>query len=240
MRYAFIGLGHLGAPHAASLAKAGFAVAVFDRVRTPGATGNNANNANTPGQTLFTAPTQNTSLTFAGTAQNTANRVFTDRMAVTVVDVMPNGNLVVEGYRSRVVEGEERLLRITGIVRPADIQVGNVIPSGSGFLALLGVATASAVIANLINNLPANLLILPIVAAGGVGPALAVLIGVNIGPNLTYAGSLATLLWRRAVGEVDGVPRLKDFTVLGLATVPVAVVAATAALWLALQAIGTG
>lgn len=25
------------------------------------------------------------------------------------------------------------------------------------------------------------------------------LLGVNIGPNLTYAGSLATLLWRRIV-----------------------------------------
>ena len=31
----------------------------------------------------------------------------------------------------------------------------------------------------------------------GPGAVLAVLIGVNIGPNLTYAGSLATLLWRR-------------------------------------------
>lgn len=122
---------------------------------------------------------------------------------------------------------------LAGVVR-------HVIPSGSGFLALLGVATAAAVIANLINNLPANLLILPIVAAGGVGPALAVLIGVNIGPNLTYAGSLATLLWRRAVSEVDGVPRLRDFTVLGLAAVPVAVVLATAALWLSLKVIGSG
>jgi flagellar L-ring protein precursor FlgH len=59
------------------------------------------------------------------------NRVFTDQMAVTVVDIMPNGNLVVEGYRSRIVQGEERVLRITGIVRQADIQVGNVIPSGA-------------------------------------------------------------------------------------------------------------
>lgn len=105
-------------------------VAVFDRVRIPGTTGNN-NNTSTPGQTLLTAPTQNTAMTFAGNSQNTTNRVFTDQMAVTVVDVMPNGNLVVEGYRSRVVQGEQRVLRITGIVRPADIQVGNVIPSGS-------------------------------------------------------------------------------------------------------------
>jgi flagellar L-ring protein precursor FlgH len=38
---------------------------------------------------------------------------------------------VVEGYRSRVVQGEERVLRITGIVRQQDIGVGNVIPSGN-------------------------------------------------------------------------------------------------------------
>ncbi|MBP3956826.1 flagellar basal body L-ring protein FlgH [Gemmata sp. G18] len=79
----------------------------------------------------FVYPNQSSNMAFNGNAQNTVNRVFTDRMAVTVVDVMPNGNLVVEGYRSRVVQGEERVLRITGVVRPADIGVGNVITSGS-------------------------------------------------------------------------------------------------------------
>lgn len=68
---------------------------------------------------------------FAGNATLTTNRVFTDRMAVTVVDMMPNGNLVVEGYRSRVVAGEERVLRITGVVRQQDVGVGNVVPSGA-------------------------------------------------------------------------------------------------------------
>jgi flagellar L-ring protein precursor FlgH len=68
---------------------------------------------------------------FTGNAQVTTNRVFTDRLTVTVVDMMPNGNLVFEGYRSRVVEGEERVLRITGVVRQADIQVGNVVPSAA-------------------------------------------------------------------------------------------------------------
>ncbi len=79
----------------------------------------------------FVYPNQTSNMTFNGNAQSTTNRVFTDRMAVTVVDVMPNGNLVVEGYRSRVVSGEERVLRITGVVRPPDIGVGNVIPSGN-------------------------------------------------------------------------------------------------------------
>ena len=83
---------------------------------------------------------------------------------------------------------------------------------------------SSAVLANVMNNLPATLLLLPIAAAGGVGPALAVLVGVDIGPNLTYAGSLATLLWRRAVSDVDGVPEVGDFVRLGPLTVPLAIV----------------
>jgi arsenical pump membrane protein len=93
-------------------------------------------------------------------------------------------------------------------------------------------------LSNVMNNLPATLLLLPIAAVGGVGPALAVLIGVDIGPNLTYPGSLATLLWRRAVGDVEGVPSLTDFTRLGMVTVPAAIVASTAALWLSLRVIG--
>jgi flagellar L-ring protein precursor FlgH len=79
----------------------------------------------------FTFPTGSTNLAFNGSAQSTVAQTFTDRMSVTVVDIMPNGNLVVEGYRSRVVQGEERVLRVTGIVRQQDIGVGNVIPSGN-------------------------------------------------------------------------------------------------------------
>jgi arsenical pump membrane protein len=121
-----------------------------------------------------------------------------------------------------------------------DQVVRHLVPSGTGLLALLGVAAVSAVLSNVMNNLPATLLLLPIAAVGGVGPALAVLIGVDIGPNLTYPGSLATLLWRRAVADVDGVPEVGDFVRLGIATVPLAIVASTVALWLSLKLIGTG
>jgi arsenical pump membrane protein len=120
-----------------------------------------------------------------------------------------------------------------------DSVVQQITPSGSDLLALLGVAAVSAVLANVVNNLPATLLLLPVVAGGGVAPTLAMLIGVNIGPNLTYPGSLATLLWRRVVSAVDGVPDLGDFTRLALLTVPAGVVLATAALWASLQVIGT-
>jgi flagellar L-ring protein precursor FlgH len=79
----------------------------------------------TPGQLFSSAANRN----FTGNATMTTNRTFTDRIAVTVVDIMPNGNLVVEGYRSRVVAGEERVLRITGVVRQADVGVGSTIQS---------------------------------------------------------------------------------------------------------------
>jgi len=68
---------------------------------------------------------------FNGSAQLSTTRTFTDRLGATVVDILPNGNLVIEGFRSRVVAGEERVLRITGIVRPADIAVGNIVPSSA-------------------------------------------------------------------------------------------------------------
>ncbi len=65
--------------------------------------------------------------TFNGSAGLTSSRVYTDRMAVTVVDVLPNGNLVVEGHRIRVISGEKRILRITGVVKPADLSPANTV-----------------------------------------------------------------------------------------------------------------
>ena len=69
--------------------------------------------------------------TFTGSGQLTGGRTFTDRIALTVVDVMPNGNLVVEGFRSRLTLGEERVLRVCGVVRSQDITAGNVVQSSS-------------------------------------------------------------------------------------------------------------
>ncbi|MER5499725.1 SLC13 family permease [Streptomyces sp. NPDC002466] len=112
------------------------------------------------------------------------------------------------------------------------------LPDGSSLPELLAVAAAAAVLANLINNLPAILALLPVVAAAGPGPLLAALIGVNLGPNLTYVGSLATLLWRRILHAHGTAPELGEFTRLGLLTVPATLGASTVALWGALQLIG--
>ncbi|MFI5675225.1 SLC13 family permease [Streptomyces cellulosae] len=114
----------------------------------------------------------------------------------------------------------------------------HVLPSGTGLAALLGIAVLAAVLANLINNLPAVLVLLPLTAAAGPGAVLAVLLGVNIGPNLTYAGSLATLLWRRIAHRHEHEVGLGEFTRLGLLTVPAALGSAVLALWASLQVVG--
>ncbi|MCW2944536.1 MAG: putative rane efflux protein [Actinoallomurus sp.] len=119
-----------------------------------------------------------------------------------------------------------------------DTGAGHLLPHGSSLPALLAVAIVAAALANMINNLPAILALLPILAPGGPGPVLAALLGVNLGPNLTYVGSLATLLWRRILHEHDTDSALDDFTRLGLMTVPATLVAATMALWAMLHAIG--
>jgi arsenical pump membrane protein len=109
----------------------------------------------------------------------------------------------------------------------------DLLPDGDGLPALLAVAGISAVLANVVNNLPATLALVPVAAVGGVPTVLAMLIGVNLGPNLTYAGSLANLLWRRVLG--DHAPDTARFSAVGLATVPLTLAAATTALWLAVQ-----
>jgi arsenical pump membrane protein len=119
-----------------------------------------------------------------------------------------------------------------------DDVVARLLPSGSSLPALLAIAGISAVVANVVNNLPATLLLLPVAAVGGVPPVLAVLVGVNVGPNLTYPGSLATLLWRRSLRRVEGVPRLGEFSRLGLLVVPVTLAVATVALWASVHVIG--
>ncbi|WP_199921441.1 SLC13 family permease [Streptomyces bicolor] len=120
-----------------------------------------------------------------------------------------------------------------------DGTLGHLVPDSTGLPGLLGIAALAALLANVINNLPAVLVLLPLTAEAGPGAVLAVLLGVNIGPNLTYAGSLATLLWRKIVHTHDTDVELGEFTRLGLCTVPAALTCSVLALWGALQVIGT-
>ena len=96
-----------------------------------------------------------------------------------------------------------------------------VLPTAPTLGGLLLVAALAAVLSNLLNNLPATLLLLAVLGdAPAPGVVLAVLIGVNIGPNLSYVGSLATLLWRRVLNGTGAAPGIGEFTALGVLTVP--------------------
>jgi arsenical pump membrane protein len=113
-----------------------------------------------------------------------------------------------------------------------------LMPSGAGLGALLVIAGVSALLANVLNNIPATLVLLPIIAVGPTGRLLALLVGVNVGPNLTYTGSLATLLWRRAVRAEGVEPSRRAFFRLAVLATPLALVLATLALWFTLRVTG--
>ena len=113
----------------------------------------------------------------------------------------------------------------------------NVLPDGNTLLALLGVAAVAAVLSNVVNNLPAVLVLLPLVSASGPAAVLAMLLGVNIGPNLTYVGSLANLLWRSVVRR-DIPAGFREFSRIGLITTPLTLIVAVLGLWVGIRLFG--
>lgn len=106
-------------------------------------------------------------------------------------------------------------------------------PQGS--LESVAVTTGvSALGANLFNNIPMSLVMLAVLAttarSRAFGLAAATLIGVNIGPALTTAGSLATIIWLSLVRRQGvQVPALEYLRVAAI-TVPLVLAAALAAL----------
>lgn len=88
-------------------------------------------NAGGPGRSAAgeLSGSNSTDRSFQGTADFASERQLLDQMTVTVVDILPNGNLVIEGYRRRLVQNEMRLLRVSGVVRPNDIEIPNFVES---------------------------------------------------------------------------------------------------------------
>ena len=66
---------------------------------------------------------------FDGKTEYDNERGLDDEVSVMVIDVLPNGNLVVAGRRSRKMDGDDQMMRVSGIVRPSDIQFNNVVYS---------------------------------------------------------------------------------------------------------------
>ena len=93
------------------------------------------------------------------------------------------------------------------------------------------VGLATAIADNIANNLPVGLVAGSVAASDHLPPSVisAILIGVDLGPNLSVTGSLATILWlvalRRERIEVGAWRFLK----LGLLVTPPALIGALAA-----------
>ncbi len=99
--------------------------------------------------------------------------------------------------------------------------------------ALASAAFGSAVAANLLNNLPVAVLSGGIVAhATDARLAYPLVAGVDLGPNLTTAGSLATILWLSIVRERGYEVRPMEYLRLGIAVVPAMLAVTVLWLWL--------
>jgi flagellar L-ring protein precursor FlgH len=72
-----------------------------------------------------------TSNNFDGNGQIQKSDSVTATIAARVVNVLPSGNLVIEGHREIIVDGEKQIITIKGLVRPKDIDANNTVSSSA-------------------------------------------------------------------------------------------------------------
>jgi len=141
------------------------------------------------------------------------------------------------------VEAGRRRLEVATTLRQLDLGVlgglfgiavalATLATRWSGLGALLATATSwetagtAALAAVAVNNLPAAVLL----ASHAPAHPRALLVGLDVGPNLAVTGSLASLLWWKAARSVGASPSARTYSRLGLVLGPCAMAAALAAL----------
>ncbi len=77
------------------------------------------------GTTLAASDTNN----FTGSGQNTSSNDFTGTITVTVIEVYPNGNLLVSGEKQIGLKEGEEFVRFSGVVNPNTITAANTVSS---------------------------------------------------------------------------------------------------------------
>ena len=73
--------------------------------------------------------TINSENSFEGTGDSDQSNSLSGSVTVTVVDRLPNGNLVVRGEKLIRLNRSDEVVQIQGIIRPADIQTDNSVSS---------------------------------------------------------------------------------------------------------------
>jgi flagellar L-ring protein precursor FlgH len=82
---------------------------------------------------------------FSGTGAAAANNVFNGTITVTVIDVYPNGNLLVSGEKMVAINQGNEFIRFSGVINPNNVTAANTVQStqvadarieyrGSGFI----------------------------------------------------------------------------------------------------------
>jgi flagellar L-ring protein precursor FlgH len=66
---------------------------------------------------------------FDGEGSSTQSNSMAGSLTVTVVEVQPNGNLVVQGDKTLKLNQGDEYVHVSGVVRPADIQTNNTVTS---------------------------------------------------------------------------------------------------------------
>jgi flagellar L-ring protein FlgH len=76
-------------------------------------------------------PTVNATIanSMQGTGTVTRNGTLSATISALITDIVPSGNLRIEGRRSVTINNEEQIMVLRGIVRPQDINFDNTIPS---------------------------------------------------------------------------------------------------------------
>lgn len=73
----------------------------------------------------------NTSNSLDGKGEAAANNVFTGNITVTVIEVLPNGNLLVSGEKQVSIGAGTEYIRLSGVVNPYFINAANTITSAN-------------------------------------------------------------------------------------------------------------
>ncbi len=86
--------------------------------------------ANLPGKGILGASlSASANNKFTGKGESASNNDFTGTLAVTVIEILPNGNLLVAGEKQFAINQGTEFLRFAGVVNPNTITSGNVVNS---------------------------------------------------------------------------------------------------------------
>ena len=67
---------------------------------------------------------------YAGAGSTSRQETLNATISAKVIDVLPNGNLMIEGRRNVKVNNEDQIIIVEGTVRPSDIGADNIVNSG--------------------------------------------------------------------------------------------------------------